>query len=334
VSAQTAGPRPNLFIIGAPKCGTTSLYEYLKGHPQVYMSAAKEPGYFAPDNLARGSHNLRYGTDEERYLALFDQAGQAKHVGEASVGYIYSAQAPQLIHEWDPGARIIVMFRDPLKMIPSLHNQRLAEGREHQDSFRAAIEREIARHGRTPPRDDEPPAPGSYRDRALFSRYLPSWLDKFGREQVLVILLEDLEREPAAVFRRVLEFLNVDPDWQPEAFRVHNVRHQPRSRVVAGLLKAGPPQWFVWTLLPRIVGDANTRRLVRAFRHSPLNRKQAPRNEIDPELRRQLEEYFEADVARLSDILGRDLGSLWWGRPAQRAHQGPAAGSLTSVSTP
>ena len=320
VSAETARPRPNLFIIGAPKCGTTSLYEYLKGHPQVYMSAAKEPGYFAPDNLQPGSHQLRYGSDEDRYLALFEQAGQARRVGEATVGYIYSEQAPGLIHEFDPAARIIVMFRDPLRMIPSLHNQRLAEGREPEADFRRAIEREIALDGPSAP-SDEPPAPGSYRDRGLFSRHLPRWLETFGREQVHVIILEDLEREPVSQFRRVLEFLDVDPDWQPEAFRVHNVRHQPRSRLLARLLKTGPPQWLVWNFLPRLVGDANTRRLVRRFRHSPLIRKQAARADIEPDLRRQLEEYFEPDVARLSDILGRDLGSLWWGRPARPSPQ-------------
>lgn len=329
--AQSAPARPNFFIIGAPKCGTTSLYEYLRGHPQVYMSAAKEPGYFAPDNLQPGSHQLRYGADEGRYLALFEQAGQAKRLGEATVGYLYSEQAPELIHRFEPAARIIVMFRDPLKMIPSLHNQRLAEGREQEADFGKAMEREIAVDGRSAP-TTKPPAPGSYRDRGLFSRHLPRWFDSFGREHVLVILLEDFEREPVAQFRRVLEFLDVDAEWQPEAFRVHNVRHQPRSRLLSRLLKTGPPQWLVWKLLPRIVGDANTRQLVRRFRHSSLIRKPTPRAEMHPALLRQLEEYFEPDVARLSEILGRDLGTLWWGRPAQPSPQGPADGASLGSS--
>lgn len=312
--AQDNRPRPNTFIVGAPKCGTTSLYEYLKGHPQVFMSAAKEPGYFAPDNLNPHSHELRYEVDEERYLALFAEAGDARRVGEATVGYIYSAQAPELIQRFDPAARIIAMFRNPVDMIHSLHNQRLSEGREDEPDFAAAIEREAQRDGRQAPAPADPPVKGAYRDRALFARYLPRWLDTFGREQVHVIILEDLERQPAAEFRRVLEFLGIDPDWQPESFRVHNVRHQPRSRFVRRLLKSAPPQWFVWKVLPRLVGDANTRRLVRRFRHSPLNRRPAARTGIDERLRRELEDYFAPDVARLGELLGRDLGELWWGR--------------------
>jgi hypothetical protein len=306
-------PRPNFFIIGAPKCGTTSLYEYLKGHPQVYMSAAKEPGYFAPDNLLPGSHELRHGTDEPRYLALFADAEVATRIGEATVGYIFSEQAPGLLHEFDPQARIIAMFRNPVEMIHSLHNQRLSEGREQNADFGEAIAAEEQVDGEQPP-EDVRRRMGAYRDRGLFSQYLSRWRDVFGPEQVHVVILEDMEREPEREFRRVLEFLGVDPDYAPESFRVHNPRHQPRSRLLRSLLKSRPPQWFVWTLLPRLVGDTNTRRLVRRFRHSRLNRRPAPRAAMDAGLRRKLEDYYAADVARLGEILGRDVGQLWFGR--------------------
>src|SRR5690349_24105388 len=82
--------RPDLFIVGAPKTGTTSMYEYLRGHPEVFMSPVKEPLYFAPDLAVESAgHDLRYGRDQERYLALFDEAITQKRLGEASVRYIY-----------------------------------------------------------------------------------------------------------------------------------------------------------------------------------------------------------------------------------------------------
>ena len=93
---------PDLFIAGAPKCGTTSLYEWLKGHPQIFMARFKEPCYFARDlALEPSGYYLRYGVDRERYLALFADAGGAKRVGEASTRYLYSQDAPRLIIDDD-----------------------------------------------------------------------------------------------------------------------------------------------------------------------------------------------------------------------------------------
>lgn len=102
---------PDFFIIGAAKSGTTSLYEYLKGHPEIYMSPRKAPRYFAPDLATDGvAKNLRYGEDRDRYLALFADAGNEKRVGEASVRYIYSSEAPRLV--WFNGSEAIVVEPD------------------------------------------------------------------------------------------------------------------------------------------------------------------------------------------------------------------------------
>jgi len=311
--------RPDLFIVGAAKCGTTSVYEYLKTHPEVFMSPRKEPRYFSPDLMTgTAGKNLRYGEDLDRYLALFDEARDEKRVGEASVRYIYSRDAPRLIREFQPDPYIVAMIRNPVDMMFSLHSHRVAGGAEVITDFEAALAAETDRKaGRsTGPGANLPGA--HYRDRARFGEQLPRWFETFGPERVHVIVFEDFVRDPATVFRRLLEFLEVDPDYQPESFRAHNPRHQPRSLAVQSLLTSRLPQWVAWKFLPRLIGDRATRRLVSPFRR--LNRRPAQKASMRPDLRHQLEQEFAPDVARVSQLLGRDLGELWFKRREEASH--------------
>ncbi|MGZ8794273.1 MAG: sulfotransferase family protein [Gaiellaceae bacterium] len=306
---------PNLFKNGAPKCGTTSLYEYLKGHPEIFMSVVKEPCYFAPDLARDDSGNfLVYERDAKLYSDLFKNAGSAKRLGEGSTRYLYSKEAPALIHDASPDARIIVMLRNPVAMIHSLHAHKLAAGTEDIEDFDEALLAEADRHaGRRLPRHSNPLL-ATYRDRARFGEQLPRWFDTFGRERVHVIIFEDMIREPAAEFRRLLEFLDVGPDYRPPSFAAYNTAHGARSMVIRRILNGRIPQWLVWGLLPRVIGDTRTRGLVRRVRGNWLQRKPIVSAPLSAELRRRLESDFERDVARLSDVLGRDLGALWFGR--------------------
>lgn len=314
--------KPDLFIIGAAKCGTTSLYEYLKSHPEVFMSPAKEPRYFSPDLMSGSPHDLDYGKDLERYLGLFTGARDEKRLGEASVRYIYSKQAPGLIREFNPDAYIVAMVRNPIDMMYSMHNQRLSEGREPLEDFEQALAAEADRLAGRGIRPGLNPGLAVYRPRARFGEQLPRWFETFGRARVHVIVFEEFVREPAAHFRQLLEFLDVDPDYQPASFAAHNSSHAPRFRVIRKLTNARLSQWLVWRALPAVAGDHATRALVRGFRNSPVNRRRAPRRPLRPELRRELEEEFADDVARLSQLLGRDLAALWW---KSRAARPPAA---------
>jgi sulfotransferase family protein len=306
---------PDLFIVGAPKSGTTSLYEYLKGHPDVFMSVVKEPCYFARDLAKDDSGNfLVYGRDEKLFLDLFADAGDAKRLGEASTRYLYSKDAPTLIHDAQPDARIVAMLRNPVDMIHSLHAHKLAAATEDVADFEQALATEADRHaGRRIPAHSNPGL-ATYRDRARFGEQLPRWFEAFGRDRVHVIIFEDMIRDTEGEFRRLLEFLEIDPDYQPESFGAHNTAHGARSIFVRRLLNSRPPQWFVWTFLPRVIGDVRTRGLVRRFRHSWFHRRKIQKAPLSSELRRRLEEEFAPDVARLSEMLGRDLGELWFGR--------------------
>jgi hypothetical protein len=308
---------PDLFIVGAPKSGTTSLYEYLKGHPEVFMSVVKEPCYFARDLALDDSGNFMiYGRDAEHYAELFADAGDAKRAGEGSTRYLYSLDAPTLIREAQPDAFVIAMLRNPVDMIQSLHAHKLAAGTEDEPDFEKALALEAERHaGRRIPKHSNPKL-ATYRDRAMFADQLQHWIDAFGRERVHVGILEDMIRNPAAEFRKTLEFLQVDPDWQPESFSAYNTAHGARSVFVRRVLNGKIPQWFVWRALPRLIGDTRTRELVRDFRHSWFHRRPIKKGPMRAEMRRQLEDEFMPDVTRVSQMLGRDLGQLWFKRPA------------------
>ncbi len=282
------------------------------------MTPVKEPCFYSRDLAQDRSENfLRYDTDRERYLALFDDAGAAKRVGEASTRYLYSTDAAELIAKDQPDARIVAVLRNPVDMIASLHAHKLAGGTEDLADFEAALAAEHDRHaGKRIPRDSNPLL-ATYRDRAHFGEQIARWLDAFGRDQVHVILFEEMVRDPAAHFRGLLEFLDVDPAYQPPSFAAHNQAHGSRGGLLRSLARTRPVQFATWRVLPALIGDSRTRELSRRLGHSKLRRSTAKRAEVPAELRRRLESEFAPDVARLSQLLGRNVASVWFGAQAE-----------------
>ena len=133
---MTARRRPDFFIVGAPKAGTTSLYDWLAGHPQLYMSPVKEPMYFCPDVQGGLRRLYAHPADEQRYLELFADARPAQSAGEASTRYLVSRMAPGLVHDFTPDARAIAMLRNPVDLVHALHNERVSLGAEPILRFR------------------------------------------------------------------------------------------------------------------------------------------------------------------------------------------------------
>lgn len=294
--------RPDFFIVGAPKCGTTSLHRWLVGHPDIFMPVRpKEPMFFVNDRLAR--FGMRYPDDLPAYLALFAAAGRARRIGEASTSYLESAEAPGLIREFNADARVIAMLRDPVEMIGSLHAMRLSQGLEHIGSLRAALADERHRPGFGVVGDQ---SSIRYRDRTRFAAMLPRWFEAFGRERVHVMILEDVAAQPAHEFRRTLEFLDVEPAYSPPSFVRFNEREWPRS-----LFLARTQARF------RDFRTSNraTDRLKRRAYHllGRINRARGvQRSPIPEDLRRELRIELGPDVDALSRLLGRDMRELWW----------------------
>ena len=228
--AQTTRPLPDFLIVGAPRCGTTFMYEYLDQHPQIYMSPVKEPQHFATD-LDSGSYLdlLSFMRGRQTYRALFDGAKPDQLTGEASTWHLYSKAAAKNIKAANPDARIIIMLRDPVEMLYSLHGRRHYGGSEDLADFAQAL---AAEADRKQGRHISPKARNVtalfYRDVGRYHDQVKRYLDVFGRDRVHIIIFEDFRADPAGAYRETLEFLGVDPTFEPN-FNVVNASAARRS---------------------------------------------------------------------------------------------------------
>ena len=126
--------KPNLFIVGAPKCGTTFLYHYLKKHPEIFFPKFKEPHFFGSDLIRK---NGAYDLNLNNYLNLFNS--DKKIIGEASTFYIFSKNAAKEIHAFNPDAKIIIMLRNLIDLTYSMHSQFVFSGDETIENFKESL---------------------------------------------------------------------------------------------------------------------------------------------------------------------------------------------------
>ena len=296
----SADPRPNFFIVGAPRSGTTAMYEYLRQHPDVFMPYRKEPVYFGADLTKRPPL-----LDEEGYLKLFAPGRGKARLGEATVWYLYSGTAAAEIKEFNPDARIIIMLRDPVEMIYSLHSHWLFTGNEDIEDFAEALDAEVERReGRRLPPAVRRPEGLQYRACARYAAHIGRYLDTFGPDAVKVLLYDDFSADPGAAYREVLSFLDVSASFEPD-FAVINQNKVARSSLLQRFRK-GRTVGTVVNALPTPLQHAAWRFMKRA------NIRYQARPPIDPAVREQLVRELADDVARLGRLIGRDL-SAWSG---------------------
>ena len=306
--------KPDTFLIGAPKSGTTSLYGYLREHPDVFMSREKEPEYFAPDvvHMRRGRPFI-YPTDEARYLSLFARARHEARAGEASTSYLASHDAPRLIRAFQPAALIIVMLRNPVDLIHSLYGHRIAHGSEWITDFATALEADADRRRGKRLQLGRPGLGAAYRDYAMLGDQLERWLDEFGAERIHTISFNDFVTDTEDEFAKVLKFLEVDESFRPASFAVHNQSHRRRSGPIRLAFSNPLVRWLSRSALPAMIGERATARLARRINRRRFTRRPVNVEPVSPEVRRELEREFERDVEKLGRLLGRDVKSEWFG---------------------
>ena len=199
--------KPDVFIVGAPKCGTSAMHHYLAAHDDIYM-AKKEMHAFGSD-LRFGPQFYRRNLQE--YLAEFDARNGERRAGEASVWYLYSTQAAAEIQAFNPEARIIIMLREPAEMLYSLYSQFRYDGNEHLKTFEEALAAEEKRRaGRCIKRQTYFAQGLVYRDAARYTAQVRRYFDVFGRDRVHVVIYDDLVADVRATYCRTLDFLGVD----------------------------------------------------------------------------------------------------------------------------
>jgi len=298
---------PNFFIIGAPKCGTTALSEYLRSHPKIFMSDPKEPHYFAED-----LPQFRAIKTWEQYLQLFNGLKKEQvAIGEASVHYLYSSVAvPNLLKRF-PDAKLIVMLRNPLELAPSMHAEALYSAEEDNPDFEEAWHLcSSRRSGEAIPATCSDVKLILYDQIARLGAHMQRLLKHACRAHVKWFFLEDMSRDPRKVYCEALSFIGVDDDGRSE-FPVINGRKKHRSKLLGQFVER-PPSWlpFMAEGVKRVLFLQELGVIDAVRRFNTVSAGMAPLGRtIEDEMRA----FYTPDVELLQEITGRNL-SHWLAR--------------------
>jgi len=297
--------RPDFFFVGHPRSGSGRLDGYLQGHPDIFM-APKELHFFGSD--------LEYNEPPrtlDNYLGQFSGAAGQRRVGEASTWYLASVRAAAEMHDFAPEARILVLLRNPVDWLHSLHSHMVFAAYEDITDFSAAIAAEPDRLAgrRLPPSWSIPRGGTLYKSLVDYAAQVQRFYDAFGREQVKVIVFDDFRDQPEQTLDDVLRFLDVQVDFPgrdtvlQSSQRSTNSNRMPRSRRLQAWLKKPPRR----ALLQDLVDDPfpGAKLLVRGLRRANIN--YTPRASMPPELRAELVDAFIPRVEALEALLGRSL---------------------------
>lgn len=287
--------KPNFFIVGAPKCGTTALASYLGEHNQVCMSQPKEPHYFNTDVWYQRI------TSEKDYARCFDKANTSHiAVGEASVFYLHSNVAISRIIDFNPDAKFIVMIRNPVDLVYSYHEQLVFNGDENIRDFHSAWLAQIDREegARLPFHFNGNPMIFQYKQIGLLSERLKRLFDVAGKEKVHLIVMDDMKSDMLNVYRYTLEFLGVPYDGRTDFPRVNESKVTASKAILHGTRLLGRIRRQLG--LPRI--GSSLMEKVYKINTSPRERVPLPNR-----FRAELAEVYGDEITELSKLIGRDL---------------------------
>jgi hypothetical protein len=292
---------PDFIIIGAPKAGTTSLYHYLRQHPEVYMPEHKEPHFFAYEGETltfRGPGddwlNEAAVTTTEEYQSLFEEAPEDAVTGESSAMYLYEEEVSERIDSYCPDSQLIAVLRDPVERAYSSYMHLRRDGREPIGSFEEAVAAE---------------------ERRIEQGWAPLWhytrmseyadqVQRFQlfeeRDQLHVFLFEDLVENTDRVVQEIFRLIGVDETFDPDTEVKYNPSGIATSQAVHDFISQ-PHSLKEWIkpLIPTSIRSKIARSLKR------LNLKSKP--ELSPRVRRKLISHFRSDIFELQDNIQRDL---------------------------
>ena len=307
---------PQIFLAGAPRCGSTSISKFLSRHPQICFSRPKEVYYF--NHVTDKSLPRIREAYLDRYFPHFDP-NRHLALGEGSVSYLYEPEVIERILSIQPEARFIVAVRNPLDMLRSYHYRLLFLLEEDQQDFAKAWELQDARvRGERVPRMCREPRRLLYREVASFGKHIGRLIETVGRERCHIVVQDDIKDRAHEVSRDLLRFVGVEDNIDAVAFedgrshfphRMHSKTY--RWRWLQALLYKPPAAVF------KAAERNEIKRGVRPFGLKRLHKKLVKFNRVmqtpepfSPELRARLRDAFAEDVHKLGTILDRDL-SHW-----------------------
>lgn len=314
---------PNFLVIGAAKAGTTSLYAYLKQHPDIYMSPVKEPAFFLfegvnPKNF-RGPGDIDWIGQASRtwpdYQRLFAGVTHERAVGEATPLYLHSDRAAERIHHYLPDVKIIAILRDPSERAFShflqhvrggLFLEKLKQGNDVlMETFLQVLDKEEERIC------NQWSISWHYKNHGFYARHLQRYFQYFPCDRLQVLLFDDFRQDVNALLRQIFQFLEVDETFQPQTncqLNVSKLDRVPKNEALHQLLIGQNPMKLV---LKKLLPYEFRRTL--NFRLRQQNMQVLPELEkphLTPDVRQHLIAIYREDILRLQDLLDRDL-SAW-----------------------
>jgi hypothetical protein len=272
---------PDLFVVGAPRAGTTSLWQALDVHPQVFMSRLKEPHYFTSWKPLYMPHV----SDRDAYLRLFSGAAEGQLRGEATPSYLAAPEAAEGIARASPEARIVVSLREPVARAYSDYLHKVRYGVEDR-SFLEAVRSQAGAER----------VSGRYLGASLYADSVERYLERFpGR--VHVLFLEELATDPPAELRRLFAFLGVDATPAGSGLPARNPSGLPRNALARRLYRSPALRRGASALVPGRLQERLEGLLLTSRGVPPL----------EPEARRLLDERLRPERPRLESLLGRPV---------------------------
>ncbi|MBR8828305.1 MAG: sulfotransferase domain-containing protein [Gomphosphaeria aponina SAG 52.96 = DSM 107014] len=286
---------PNFLVIGAPKAGTTTLYHYLKQHPQIYMSSLKEPHFFSYGY--DGGNEWSPITNLEAYQALFEDVSGEIAIGEASTSYLFYPPAGQRIHYYLPKVKLIAILRDPAERVYSLllMEYRNISLKKNEMSFIDYFERAI---------NQSPPI----RRGGLYYKVIQEHLSLFSQDQLKICLFEDLKKNPVLLQKEIFQFLGVDENFQVSESMIYNSGGVPKNKLIYQTIEKIRMKYN--SSLKQLIPEGLSNQIYGIYLKIRNQTLADERPSFPQEMRQQLIDIFRDDILRLQDFLQRDL-SKW-----------------------
>lgn len=286
---------PNFYMVGAAKCGTTSLYQHLRRHPQIFLPSMKEPNFFtaeAPEG--ESAFAVPRCRSLEEYRHLYAKAQSAVAIGDGSNSYLWDENSPKLIREVSPEAKIIIMLRDPIERAHSFYLMNLRCGDDDSPTFQEALRRDNARCKQSWFTS------WLYVEAGMYYAQVKRYFDTFGEGRVLLLLFDELAQSPRDLFYKIAHHLCVStqPFESIKVSRVHNAYRMPRFQLAYRLYgQLGLRGKFL---------PASTRRWL--GQNHLLFDMEKP--QLDQDVRRSLQNVYDPDVTALEHLVGREFPEL------------------------
>jgi hypothetical protein len=309
---MTTDKKVDFFIVGEPKSGTTALASFLNQHPKIGISYPKEPHFFATD-LIEASDKFHDGKARhfeirtiEEYMDCFREVANKPIWGEGSTHYLESVEAAKNIKNYNPESKIIIMLRNPVDFVYSLHNQYVNNGVEDEPDFKTALAKENdRRRGMDIPKGVRVPMDLFYSDRVKYAEQIQRFYDQFPKNQILILINEEFRSDNAKGYNQVLKFLGA-PEFSARFGQVHDTK-TPRSKLAHKVLN----NIAIKNVVRELVGPHRYNKVKNALASVVLkHQSKAP---IDDELRHNLYEQYKTAISDTAKLINRPDLTLIWG---------------------